>query len=85
VVQYFCCSGVKVRLPYATALSSLSCISVSKRSRVVGPRGIYIGPGYIKDIKNWPRPKNKKEVERFLVVFESIQPPPIYRMHPYPV
>jgi hypothetical protein len=34
--------------------------------RVVGPRGIYIGPGYIKDIKNWPRPKNKKEVERFL-------------------
>jgi hypothetical protein len=27
---------------------------------------IYIGPGYIKDIKNWPRPKNKKEVERFL-------------------
>jgi pterin-4a-carbinolamine dehydratase len=31
----------------------------------VGPRGIYIGPGYIKDIKNWPRPKNKKEVERF--------------------
>jgi hypothetical protein len=30
--------------------------------RVVGPRGIYIGPGYIKDIKNWPRPKNKKEV-----------------------
>jgi hypothetical protein len=47
--------------------------------RVVGPRGIYIGPGYIKDIKNWPRPKNKKEV------FESIQPPPIYRMHLYPV
>jgi hypothetical protein len=34
--------------------------------RVVGPRGIYIGPGYIKDIQNWPRPKNKKEVERFL-------------------
>jgi hypothetical protein len=34
--------------------------------RVVGPRGIYIGPGYITDIKNWPRPKNKKEVERFL-------------------
>jgi hypothetical protein len=34
--------------------------------RVVGPRGIYIEPGYIKDIKNWPRPKNKKEVERFL-------------------
>jgi hypothetical protein len=32
----------------------------------VGPRGIYIGPGYIKDIKNWSRPKNKKEVERFL-------------------
>jgi hypothetical protein len=32
----------------------------------VGPRGIYIGPGYIKDIKNWPRPNNKKEVERFL-------------------
>jgi hypothetical protein len=25
-----------------------------------------MGPGYIKDIKNWPRPKNKKEVERFL-------------------
>jgi hypothetical protein len=34
--------------------------------RVVGPRGIYIGPGYIKDIKNWPRPNNKKEVESFL-------------------
>jgi hypothetical protein len=32
----------------------------------VGPRGIYIGPGYIKDVKNRPRPKNKKEVERFL-------------------
>jgi hypothetical protein len=34
--------------------------------RVVGPKGIHIGPGYIKDIKNWPRPKNKKEMERFL-------------------
>ena len=34
--------------------------------RVVGPRGMHIGPGYIKDIENWPRPKNKKEVERFL-------------------
>ena len=31
--------------------------------RVVGPRGMHIGPGYVKD---WPRPKNKKEVERFL-------------------
>jgi hypothetical protein len=38
--------------------------------RVVGPRGIYIGPGYIKDIKNWPRPKNKKEVERFFGVHQ---------------
>jgi hypothetical protein len=34
--------------------------------RVVGPRGMHIGPGYIKDIEDWPRPKNKKEVERFL-------------------
>jgi hypothetical protein len=31
--------------------------------RVVGPRGIYIGPGYIKDIKNWPRPKNKNSIK----------------------
>jgi hypothetical protein len=42
VVHFCCCSGVKVKLPYATALSSP-------------------------------------------LVFESIQPPPIYRMHPYPV
>jgi hypothetical protein len=34
--------------------------------RVVGPRGMHIGPGYVKDIEDWPRPKNKKEVERFL-------------------
>jgi hypothetical protein len=34
--------------------------------RVVGPRGMHIGPWYIKDIEDWPRPKNKKEVERFL-------------------
>jgi hypothetical protein len=34
--------------------------------RVVGPRGVHIGPGYVKDIEDWPRPKNKKEVERFL-------------------
>jgi hypothetical protein len=33
--------------------------------RVVGTRGMHIGPGYIKDIEDWPRPKNKKEVERF--------------------
>jgi hypothetical protein len=33
---------------------------------VVGPRGMHIAPGYIKDIEDWPRPKNKKEVERFL-------------------
>jgi hypothetical protein len=26
VVQYFCCSGVNIRLPHATALSSPSCI-----------------------------------------------------------
>jgi hypothetical protein len=31
---------------------------------VVGPRRMHIGPGYIKDIEDWPRPKNKKEVER---------------------
>jgi hypothetical protein len=36
--------------------------------RVEGPRGIYIGPGYIKDIKNSPRPKNKKEVERLVAL-----------------
>jgi hypothetical protein len=34
--------------------------------RVVGPSGMRIGPGYVKDIEDWPRPKNKKEVERFL-------------------
>jgi hypothetical protein len=34
--------------------------------RVVEPRGMHIGPWYIKDIEDWPRPKNKKEVERFL-------------------
>ena len=34
--------------------------------RVVGSRGMHIGPGYIKDIEDWPRPKNKKEVERVL-------------------
>jgi hypothetical protein len=34
--------------------------------RVVGPIGMHIEPGYVKDIKDWPRPKNKKEVERFL-------------------
>jgi hypothetical protein len=34
--------------------------------RVVGPSGMHIGPGYVKDIEDWPRPKNKKEVERFL-------------------
>jgi hypothetical protein len=33
---------------------------------VVGPRGMHIRPGYVKDIEDWPRPKNKKEVERFL-------------------
>jgi hypothetical protein len=27
---------------------------------------MHIGPGYVKDIEDWPRPKNKKEVERFL-------------------
>jgi hypothetical protein len=27
---------------------------------------MHIGPGYIHDIEDWPRPKNKKEVERFL-------------------
>jgi hypothetical protein len=30
--------------------------------RVVAPRGMHIGPGYIKDIEDWPRPKNKKEL-----------------------
>jgi hypothetical protein len=34
--------------------------------RVVGPRGMHIGPGYIHDIEDWPRLKNKKEVERLL-------------------
>jgi hypothetical protein len=28
---------------------------------------MHIGPGYVKDIEDWPRPKNKKEVERFPV------------------
>jgi hypothetical protein len=27
---------------------------------------MHIGPGYVKDIEDWPRPKNKKEVEKFL-------------------
>jgi hypothetical protein len=27
---------------------------------------MHIGPGNIKDIEDWPMPKNKKEVERFL-------------------
>ena len=39
---------------------------VEFRGRVVGPRGMHIGPGYVKDIEDWPRPKNKKEVEMFL-------------------
>ena len=34
--------------------------------RVVGPKGMQIGPGYIRDIEDWPRHMNKKEVERFL-------------------
>ena len=34
--------------------------------RVVGPEGMEIGPGYVKDVKNWPKPRNSKEVERFL-------------------
>ena len=34
--------------------------------RVVGPRGMHIGPGYVKHIGDWPRPRNTKEVERFL-------------------
>ena len=34
--------------------------------RVVGPEGMKIGPGYVKDVKNWPEPRNSKEVERFL-------------------
>lgn len=34
--------------------------------RVVGPTGMHIVPGYVKDIESWPRPKNTKEVERFL-------------------
>jgi hypothetical protein len=24
--------------------------------RVVGPRGMHIRPGYVKDIEDWPRP-----------------------------
>ena len=39
---------------------------VEFRGRVVGPRGMHIGPGYVNDIEDWPRPKNKKEVEMFL-------------------
>jgi hypothetical protein len=27
---------------------------------------MHIGPAHIKDIEDWPRPKNKKEVKRFL-------------------
>jgi hypothetical protein len=27
---------------------------------------VHIGPGYIHDIEDWPRLKNKKEVERLL-------------------
>ena len=27
---------------------------------------MHIGPGYIHDIEDWPRLKNKKEVERLL-------------------
>jgi hypothetical protein len=26
--------------------------------RVVGSRGMYIGPRYVKDIEDWPRPNN---------------------------
>jgi hypothetical protein len=54
-------------LEYGLKLKPKKCELFQKEveflGRVVGPRGIYIGPGYIKDIKNWPRPKNKKEVE----------------------
>jgi hypothetical protein len=44
----------------------IGCISVQYKRLVVGPRGMHIGPGYIHDIEDWPRLKNKKEVERLL-------------------
>ena len=34
--------------------------------RVVGSSGMHIGPGYVKEIEDWSRPRNTKEVERFL-------------------
>jgi RNA:NAD 2'-phosphotransferase (TPT1/KptA family) len=34
--------------------------------RVVGPEGMRIGPGYIKDVQSWPVPTSSKDVERFL-------------------
>jgi hypothetical protein len=64
-------SAVLVRFrEYGLKLKPKKCELFQKEveflSRVVGPRGMHIGLGYIKDIEDWPRPKNKKEVERFL-------------------
>jgi hypothetical protein len=44
----------------------LSQKKVEFLGRVVGPRGMHIGSGYVKDIEEWSRPRNKKEMERFL-------------------
>ena len=57
-------------MEYGLTLKPKKCELFQKEieflGRVVEPRGMYIGPGYVKNIEDWPRPKNKKEVERFL-------------------
>jgi hypothetical protein len=35
---------------------------------------MHIGSGYVKDIEEWSRPRNKKEMERFLGLLKIHQP-----------
>jgi hypothetical protein len=57
-------------MEYGLTLKPKKCELFQKEieflGRVVEPSGMQIGPGYVKNIEDWPRPKKKKEVERFL-------------------
>ena len=57
--------AVLVRLrEYGLTLKPQNCKLFQKEieflGRVVEPRGMHIGPGYVKNIEDWPRPKNEK-------------------------